>query len=452
MVAVQQTPPHAWRAFGHRLSYFDGRCEASDPWPHRTPAPETYEARCRSGARVVRTGHAICLGHAIEQLRGRVLRFDPEAELFRFVEASVEEVQRTSLVMDAETAAFWTEHFEAEGAELDLSGYRIVPTPPRLVPAPPIPPAPEAKKGERAPSQPLDRPKLERLRQDRGPPKPRRPQKPRFLGVVLWKGPSQIDGKPVVVIANGYLAERRGTKKQSRKLGAALQVWVLREDLDPLTAVQQQEDGSICGDCELRGNGRKRGCFVQVQWWPRTIWRTYRAGRYRDLSDYLERGENPFEGRTVRIASYGDPAAVPAYVWEYVRAHAKVELGYTRQWRNRRTRPELAEYAMASVFSPAERERARRRGYRTFRAIDVPRDLQDDEAAALAYARSLLLPGEVLCPNYSHGTTCADCGLCDGKRSEDDRRADIANPIHGAPKVQAAFREAVGHRRLKVLR
>ena len=62
-------------------------------------------------------------------------------------------------------------------------------------------------------------------------------------GIVAWAGASEIDGKPLVVIVNGY----KSTGDQlNEKLGHMLQAWILRADLDPHSAVQFGEDFSIC--------------------------------------------------------------------------------------------------------------------------------------------------------------------------------------------------------------
>ena len=78
-------------------------------------------------------------------------------------------------------------------------------------------------------------------------------------GVVRYRGPSLIDGGPIVAIATF------GSSNQ--KTGDVPQVWILREDEPPVRAAKTGADHSVCGDCPLRGrivDGRnvERGCYV----------------------------------------------------------------------------------------------------------------------------------------------------------------------------------------------
>ena len=62
---------------------------------------------------------------------------------------------------------------------------------------------------------------------------------------VIYDGPSEIDGKPIVAIAQ--------VKTGNRKTGDMVQTWILRSDVDPITASRTGEDVSICGDCPHKG-------------------------------------------------------------------------------------------------------------------------------------------------------------------------------------------------------
>jgi hypothetical protein len=44
---------------------------------------------------------------------------------------------------------------------------------------------------------------------------------------VLWKGPSAIDGEPIVLIATGVLGKRGGLSTANRKTGAMTQLWIM---------------------------------------------------------------------------------------------------------------------------------------------------------------------------------------------------------------------------------
>lgn len=66
-------------------------------------------------------------------------------------------------------------------------------------------------------------------------------------GLVLWEGPSRLDGAPIVLIATGM---RRGSSNE--KTGPMVQTWILRQDVAPHVAQRTGADASVCGDCPLR--------------------------------------------------------------------------------------------------------------------------------------------------------------------------------------------------------
>ena len=67
-------------------------------------------------------------------------------------------------------------------------------------------------------------------------------------GVVVYQGPSQIDGAPIVVIMTGL-----NGKSRNAKTGDLVATWILRADKKPTDAVQSGADSSICGACPHRG-------------------------------------------------------------------------------------------------------------------------------------------------------------------------------------------------------
>lgn len=77
-----------------------------------------------------------------------------------------------------------------------------------------------------------------------GSTKPRRevPQ-----GVVLYEGPSMLDGEPIVAIATGMQ-----TPSTNRKTGEMVQVHILLQKEHPSVAQNSGADSSICGNCPLR--------------------------------------------------------------------------------------------------------------------------------------------------------------------------------------------------------
>ena len=226
---------------------------------------------------------------------------------------------------------------------------------------------------------------------------------------VLYEGPSLLDGTPIVACLTGADGSSRNVKT-----GGIAQTWILLAGASPIDAAYDGRDAAICGDCPHRASpGRPRGCYVNLAWAPRNIWKAYRAGRgLRVLPPVLP---------AVRLGAYGDPAAVPVDVWRDLVEIAGGHVGYTHQWR---VFPELRDLCMASVESAGEAIEAHAAGWRTFRTC-FPR--QDPG----------LLPQEVGCPaarENRHATTCARCGLCSGVR-ETPRKSIVIN-FHGTARPQ----------------
>ena len=82
--------------------------------------------------------------------------------------------------------------------------------------------------------------------------------------MILYEGPSILDGKPIVVIMTGAKAP-----SHNAKTGAMAQTYILRQDIPPLEAVKSKEDVSICGDCPHKGTS----CYVNVGQGPSAVWK-----------------------------------------------------------------------------------------------------------------------------------------------------------------------------------
>jgi hypothetical protein len=218
----------------------------------------------------------------------------------------------------------------------------------------------------------------------------------RPTGYILWQGPSRIDGAPIVVIATGF-----GKASANSKTGDMLQTWILRSDMNPMRALSERADKSICGGCIHRGNGsdRPRSCYVNVGRAPMSIYGAFSRGSYPVLAP----DEIPplFTGRLVRLGSYGDPAAVPLDVWDRVVCMAKGHTGYTHQWKSPKLRDVLV-YCQASTDTCDDVKKARALGAGTFR---------------VRMAGQPKLRGELVCPASEEGgrkATCETCRACDG--------------------------------------
>ena len=234
-----------------------------------------------------------------------------------------------------------------------------------------------------------------------------------MLGVILYRGPSALDGKPIVVVAT--------LRSSNRKTGGMIQTWILREDMAPLAAIRAGEDRSICGDCVHRGrsgDGRDRSCYVNVGQAPSSVWKAFGRGRYVDFDP--NKHLTLFEGRVVRLGAYGDPAAVPYSVWEPIVRSVPSWTGYTHQWRTADVR--FRGLCMASVDTEQELNEARAAGWRAFRVKS---------------GTDPVLAGEIVCPaseEAGYRRTCETCRACSGTRFDTapQRAATIVITVHGS--------------------
>jgi hypothetical protein len=244
-------------------------------------------------------------------------------------------------------------------------------------------------------------------------------------GVILYEGPSELDGSPIVVIAIGL-----NNKSKNSKTGGMIQTYILRSDVSPIGAIREGKDESICGDCELRGTvevmtkgkfkgqkrNRKRKCYVNVGQGPTTVWKTYKRGGYPRLTPGCYHFGLPlFSKRLVRLGTYGDPAAAPQYVWQYTLQDTTGWTGYTHQWRDPRF-AYLKQWCMASASTEDDAVDARVEGWRTFR-VAMPKHKPK-------YA------WEAVCPASAEAgkkLTCEVCLACHG----------TARGVRGAIVIQA---------------
>lgn len=224
-------------------------------------------------------------------------------------------------------------------------------------------------------------------------------------GIVIYQGPSQIDGKPIAVIITGL-----NNNSNNSKTGAMLQSWILREDIEPHAAVKTGDDCSVCGDCPHRGTS----CYVTVFQAPLSVWRAYKRGSYAvvGLDIMLADAIKLVNGRALRVGSYGDPAAIPAYRWLRYIDVAKSHTGYTHQWRKSFAKP-FKHWLQASCDNTVDYRDAKLAGWSTFR-IRKPGD-------------TVRFKHEIACP-ADKGLACAQCGKCNGQGS----KYDICIMVHGS--------------------
>ena len=214
---------------------------------------------------------------------------------------------------------------------------------------------------------------------------------------IIYKGPSLLDGKPIVAIATW--------SKRNTKTGAVVQTYILRSDINPLEASKTGEDYSICGDCTMRGEvnddpkrkqAKGRRCYVNLGQGVLIVYKSFLRGVYAMAN--TKAGRNTLgRDRFVRVGTYGDPAAVPAFVWEQLLLEASTFTAYSHQsgWR-----PDIA---MQSADNKAQAVAHWTAGRRTFRVIA---DLGQLDKAK-----------ETLCPASKEAgrrVQCTACKLCKG--------------------------------------
>lgn len=234
------------------------------------------------------------------------------------------------------------------------------------------------------------------------------------LGFIAYEGPSEIDGRAIVVIVNKL------TGSDNAKTGADLvQTFILRADVAPTDALKTGDDVSICGQCVHRPllaktNGQAP-CYVNVGRSVRSVYEAYKRGRYERATPTQLRAI--LAGRKIRLGTYGDPAAAPVEMWQTITADAAGVVGYSHQWQSVNfDHAAWAPLVMASADTIDEAAQANLYGMRVFR-VSVGVDKQ---------------AGEVTCPASAEGgkkATCDTCMLCGGtsKSARDIVIADHAS-------------------------
>jgi hypothetical protein len=240
-------------------------------------------------------------------------------------------------------------------------------------------------------------------------PTPKNPKLKKPAGYIIYRGASQLDGAPIVVVAL--------TNSTNVKTGNMVQTYILVDNgRSPVDNARSLADVSICGDCKHR-RGTGGACYVNLGQGARAVAAAIVAGNY--PADILA-AQSAAAGRMVRLGTYGDPAAVPANIWRSLLAKAAGNTGYTHQWQSGKAGADIMALCMASADNAAERAAAKAAGYRTFRVR------AENEA---------LQAGEFICPASKEAGArklCGECGACDGGMNT--RRADPVIIVHGSIK------------------
>jgi hypothetical protein len=243
-------------------------------------------------------------------------------------------------------------------------------------------------------------------------------RKPLFAGIILWQGASQIDGAPIVAIANRIV-----NASKNEKTGHMVQTFIIRSDVAPHIALKTGQDESVCGNCKHRPILHKAlnvaPCYVQVAKSVYSVYKAFKNGRYAVAGVDFDKALIPalFEGLIFRLGTYGDPAAIPFQVWRYATLRVAGHAGYSHQWQDSRFQA-FKSLCMASVDSETELTLAHAMGRRSFRVRNDTGPL----------TKGL----EIVCPASKEAgfkTNCAACKACGGTSAK--AKVSIAIISHG---------------------
>ena len=244
-------------------------------------------------------------------------------------------------------------------------------------------------------------------------------------GTILYRGPSNFNNEPIVVIATGL---KDGSANS--KTGKLVQIYILADHGEkPSDALYASgKSSACCGDCKHDAWGT---CYVNIGQGGNSVYGGLQRGIY-PVYDAETHGE-VFKDKLVRFGAYGDPAMVPMEVWEPILAQAKNHTAYTHQWDKAWAKP-YQSFWMASVDTQIEKDKAKAMGWRTFRVR--PQSQADDKANKR----------ETICPaseemnkgkDKKDWKQCSDCMLCHGGNS----KVDVVIAVHGTGYKSRRFNE-----------
>jgi hypothetical protein len=253
---------------------------------------------------------------------------------------------------------------------------------------------------------------------------------PNTNSLIVYDGPSTIDGKPIVVVLTGL-----DQSSENAKTGNLVQSFIIRSDVAPTDALKTGNDASVCGLCPHRPLIAKMleraglpsaPCYVNVGKSVLSVYGAYRRGSYARASS-VDQVRAVLRGRKLRLGTYGDPAAAPVELWSLLVSLSAGHVGYTHQWQSVGFDARAwAPLVMASADTADEARQATAMGMRYFRvSIGV------DKA-----------PLEVTCPASVEGgrkAQCSDCMLCAGT-SKHARSIVIADHAAGHAKRVISIR------------
>lgn len=234
-------------------------------------------------------------------------------------------------------------------------------------------------------------------------------------GYIIYRGASLLDDKPIVVVAITG-------KSSNSKTGDMVQTYILADNgKSPVESAKALDDVSVCGDCKHR-RGLGGSCYVNLGQGPRAVMDGVIRGIY---PDNIINAAFAVHKRKVRLGTYGDPAAVPAYVWETLLSGADSHTGYTHQWKNGKA-DHVKQWCMASVDTPKEMAIAKMEGWRTFRVRVAD--------GSPEYSHEIKCPASA---EMNKRLTCNTCMACSG--GVNTKKASVTIIVHGSLKNRFAM-------------
>jgi hypothetical protein len=240
-------------------------------------------------------------------------------------------------------------------------------------------------------------------------------------GYIIYRGPSLLDGKPIVVVA---------ITKESKnsKTGNMVQTYIMTDNgLSPVESAKILADESVCGDCKHR-RGTGGSCYVNLGQGPRSVMDGVMRGIYPDIfyedADCAWGLMDAVKGRKVRLGTYGDPAAAPAWVWKFLLTGTSGHTGYTHQWRKGKA-DHVKQWCMASTDTAAETIVAKKLGWRTFRVRAI--------GSGPEFSHEFICPAS---EEANKRLTCSTCMACSG--GINSKQASVTIVVHGSLKNRFA--------------
>lgn len=234
-------------------------------------------------------------------------------------------------------------------------------------------------------------------------------------GYIIYRGASLLDDKPIVVVAITG-------KSSNSKTGDMVQTYILADNgKSPVESAKALDDVSVCGDCKHR-RGLGGSCYVNLGQGPRAVMDGVIRGIY---PDNIINAAFAVHKRKVRLGTYGDPAAVPAYVWETLLSGADSHTGYTHQWQKGKA-DHVKQWCMASVDTPKEMAIAKMEGWRTFRVRVAD--------GSPEYSHEIKCPASA---EMNKRLTCNTCMACSG--GVNTKKASVTIIVHGSLKNRFAM-------------